>query len=123
MRHRLVYAKVIDQDVLQQHGGRVEPGLDSTVYVDHDPPAEAATFRVVRAWEPSAEFAERWRIVDPEGQTLHTSLERTVLPEQDRLEDEVAGQTFPYTDDDYALVLEAEGQETARVRFSVAERP
>lgn len=122
MRHRLAYAKVIDRDELNRRGGNVDPGLDSVVHVDADPPAEAASFLVIRSWEPSAEFTERWRIVDPNGQTIRTSLERTVLPEAHRVEDEVTGQEFAYTDDDYALVLEADGAETARVRFAVTVR-
>lgn len=119
MRYRLQYAKVLDRDLLLHNGGRVRPGLDSAVYLRDEPPSAAGVFEVIRAWEHTEEFSESWRLVDREGQTLRTSLERTVLPGQGELSDEVEGQEFPFADDEFTVVFEVEGEEAARVSFPV----
>lgn len=119
MRYRLQYAKVLDRDVLLRNGGRVRPGLDSVVYLRAEPPSEAAVFTIVRSWEHTEEFQETWRLVDPEGRTLRESIERTVLPGQGEIADEVAGQEFPIADDAFDVVLAVDGTEAARVSFPV----
>lgn len=119
MRYRLEYAKVLDRDLLRFHGGRLSPGLDSVVFLRDEPPSEAAVFAVVRSWEHRDAFVETWRLVDPEGQTLRSSLERMVVPGQGPIEDEVGDQRFPYAGDDFTVVLEVDGVESARVSFPV----
>jgi hypothetical protein len=118
----LRYAKVIDRDEHQRRGGGVRPSLDNVVYLGGEPPADAAPFTVLRAWEGFDAVTEAWWIEDPHGQTVREPVSREVVAGQADLADEVDDQHFGYADDDYQVVFELDGREVARVGFRVATR-
>jgi hypothetical protein len=116
----LRYAKVIDRDEHQRRGGGVRPSLDNVVYLTSEPPADAAPFTVLRAWDDFDAFTETWRIVDPHGQTVREPVSREVVAGQETLDDIVDDQLFDYDEDGYQIVFEIDGREVARVGFRVA---
>jgi hypothetical protein len=116
----LRYAKVVDRDYLQEHGG-LSPGTDNIVMLSaEEKPAVARDFFVLRAWDDaSGAFEESWRLEDPHGLVVYEGVPRNVLAEHGDLSDEVQGVRFDYADQDYQLVLEVDGREVARVSFDV----
>jgi hypothetical protein len=116
----LRYAKVVDRDHLQAHGG-LSPRTDNVVLLPGQPPVAARDFFVLRAWDHiDTAVDETWRIEDAHGRVLYKGTPRTVLAEQGDLTDEVQGMRFEYAADDYQLVLEVDGREVARAAFTVA---
>ena len=118
----LRYAKVIDREEHQRRGGGVRPSLPNRVQLTGAPPADAAPFTLLRAWDDFDAFTETWRIVDPQGRTVRGPTSREVVAGQADLEDEVDDQLFEYADDGYQVVLEVDGREVARVEFAVTAR-
>lgn len=117
----LRYAKVVDRDHLQAHGG-LSPATDNLVLLPDAPPAVARDFLVLRAWDDvDTAVEEDWRIEDRHGRTIHTGVPRTVLAEHGDLVDDLAGVQFEYTDTAYQLVLSVDGREVARTDFTVAQ--
>lgn len=115
----LRYAKVVDNDYLQEHGG-LSPGTDNVVMLRGEPPAIARDFLVLRAWDRIEGGAdERWRLEDPHGLVVYNGAPRTVLAQDGDVFDEVQGVRFEYSDDAYQLVLEIDGREVARADFAV----
>jgi hypothetical protein len=118
----LRYAKIIDRQELQRHGGTVTPNLESIVMLDGEAPAKAVDFFVIRSWSDDFDaFTETWRIADPHGMTVREAVEREVLAGQGEIADEIVGQTFDYADRGYQLILEVDGREVARADFEVRE--
>lgn len=117
----LRYAKVVDGDHLQAHGG-LSPSTDSVVLLDGPAPSPARDFEVLRAWDDidRGGIEETWRIEDPHGQVLYTGAPRTVLPDQGGIADEIGGVVFEYDDTGYQLVLQVDDREVARADFRVA---
>lgn len=77
----LRYAKVVDRDHAQAHGG-LTPATDNVVALAGDAPAAARDFLVLRAWDVDAGgFEETWRIEDSHGHAMYRGTPRTVLPE------------------------------------------
>lgn len=117
----LRYAKVVDRDYLQAHGG-LSPSTDNVVVLTAPAPAAARDFLVLRAWDDvTSGFDEQWRIEDAHGRTIYTGAPRGVLAEHGDLSDEVAGVAFEYGDTGYQLVLSVDDREVARTDFTVAE--
>ncbi len=120
----LRYAKVVDREYLQVHGGTVQPSTESRVELPEEGPSTAAPFLVMRAWDlVDTAFTETWRILDPHGRTVHDDVSREVLAAQGDIADEVSELEFEYADDGYQLVLEVEGREVARANFPVVVAP
>lgn len=118
----LRYAKVIDRQELQRHGGEVTPSLEPVVYLKSAAPSDAVDFFVIRSWTADFDaFTESWRIADPHGMTVHDPVEREVLAGQGEIADEIVGQHFEYADSGYQLILEIDGREVARADFEVRE--
>jgi hypothetical protein len=117
----LRFAKVIDADRYQRSGARVEPGTPSIVRLPGEAPATALPFLVIRAWDDIEHggVTESWRIQGAHGETLHEGVERTVLPDQGPVADEVDGFDVEYADDGYTLVLLIDDREVARADFPV----
>lgn len=116
----LRYAKVVDRDHLQAHGG-LSPGTDNLVLLRNGEPGVARDFLVLRAWnDVDSGFEETWRLEDPHGQVVYVGAPRTVLAEDGDLSDEIQGLQFDYSDSGYQLVLEVEGREVARTDFTVS---
>lgn len=114
----LRYAKVVDRDHVQAHGG-LTPATDNLVTLAEDAPAVARDFLVLRAWDvDSGGFEETWRLEDGHGHAVYRGTPRTVLAEHDDIFDEVQGVRFEHTDD-HQLVLEVDGREVARTDFAV----
>lgn len=110
----LRYAKVVDRDHVQAHGG-LTPATDNLVTLPEDAPAVARDFLVLRAWDvDSGGFEETWRLEDVNGHVVYVGTPRTVLAEHGEVFDEVQGVRFEYADDAYNLVLEVDGREVAR---------
>lgn len=115
----LRYAKVVDRDHVQAHGG-LTPATDNLVTLPEDAPAVARDFLVLRAWDvDSGGFEETWRLEDVNGHVVYRGTPRTVLAEHGEVFDEVQGVRFEYADDAYNLVLEVDGREVARTDFAV----
>lgn len=115
----LRYAKVVDRDHLQAHGG-LSPKTDNLVLL-RDEPGVARDFLILRAWDDvDSAFEETWRLEDPHGQIVYTGTPRTVLAEHGDLYDEIQGVRFDYSDNGFQLVLEVEGREVARADFAVS---
>lgn len=120
MGARLRYAKVVDRQSFINSGGAIRPGLANEVELPDGDPGRAEPFYVLRAWDDvDAAFTETWRIVEPEGRTVHTSAPREVLSSHDDLSDEVDDAEFDFAADGYQLVFEVDGGEVARVDFPV----
>lgn len=118
----LRYAKVVDRDHAQAHGG-LTPATDNLVALAGDAPAVAADFLVLRAWDVDAGgFEETWRIEDVHGHTVYRGTPRTVLPEHGEVYDELQGVVFEHTDD-HQLVLEVDGREVARTDVTITVAP
>lgn len=118
----LRYAKVVDREGFQRSGARVRPGLDSGIELTGPAPAPAAPFYILRAWDDvGASFTETWRLVEPHGRTIREGIPREVLPTHDDLADEIDDLEVEYADAGYQLVLDADGNEVARVDFPVVE--
>ncbi|HSK97329.1 MAG TPA: hypothetical protein VK891_11990 [Euzebyales bacterium] len=116
----LRYAKVVDRDHLQEHGG-LSPGTDNLVLLRDREPGIARDFLVLRAWDDAdGAFDETWRLEDPYGQVVYTGTPRTVLADDGDLYDELQGVRFDYGDSGFQLVLEVDGREVARTDFTVA---
>ncbi len=114
----LRYAKVVDRDHVQAHGG-LTPSTDNLVTLADDAPAVARDFLVLRAWDvDTGGFEETWRIEDAHGHAVYRGTPRTVLAEHDDIFDEVQGVRFEHTDS-HQLVLEVDGREVARTDFAV----
>lgn len=115
----LRYAKVVDSDHLQAHGG-LSPSTDNVVMLREKAPAIARDFLVLRAWDRiEGGVDEGWRLEDPHGQVVYNGAPRTVLAQDGDVFDEVQGVRFEYSDDAYQLVLEIDGREVARAGFAV----
>jgi hypothetical protein len=116
----LRYAKVVDRDYLQEHGG-ISPRIDNKVVLSEDPPAVARDFMILRAWKDvgSGGLEETWRLEDPHGRVIYNGVPRTVLADHDDLYDEVQGVRFEHSDTSQ-LVLEVDGREVARADFEVS---
>lgn len=114
----LRYAKVVDSQryrLAAGHIGDLEPGVELT----GEPPAPAAEFVVVRAWDRAGGvFTETWRIVDPHGRTVRDPVEREYV-DSDEAADFIGDQAFEYADDGYEVVFEVDGLEAARADFPV----
>lgn len=120
----LRYAKVVDREYFQVHGGEVKPSTENRVELPEEGPATAAPFVVLRAWDlVDSAFTETWRIVDPHGRTVHDPVSREVLREHKEIGDEINELEFEYADDGYQLVLEVDGREVARAEFPVVVSP
>jgi len=116
----LRYAKVVDRDHLQEHGG-LSPGTDNLVLLRDGEPGVARDFLVLRAWDDvEGAFEETWRLEDPYGQVVYTGTPRTVLAEDGDLFDELQGVRFEFGDNGFQLVLEVDAREVARTDFTVA---
>lgn len=123
MGARLQYAKVIDRELFQDKGSRITPGLDNIVVLKDDP-GPALAFLVLRGWtDDHGTFTEQWRIEGPGGGIVYESLPRELhlasKTHTEKLEDEVIDIDFPYTSDDFQLVLLLDDREVARARFEV----
>ena len=115
----LRYAKVVDRDHLQEHGG-LSPGTDNLVLLRAEP-GVARDFLVLRAWDDvDSAFEETWRLEDPHGQVVYVGTPRTVLAEDGDVLDELQGVRFEYGDSGFQLILEVDGREVARTDFTVA---
>jgi hypothetical protein len=115
----LRYAKVVDRDHLQEHGG-LSPGTDNLVLLRGGEPGVARDFLLLRAWDDfDGAFEETWRLEDPYGQVVYVGTPRTVLPEDGDLMDEAQGVRFDYADAGFQLILEIDGREVARTNFTV----
>ncbi len=115
----LRYAKVVDRDQVQDHGG-LTPATDNVVRLAGDAPATAHDFVVARAWDGvEGGIEERWRLEDTNGHVIYRGAPRTVLAGHGDIYDEIRGVRFEYTDDDYQLVLEVDDEEVARAGFAV----
>lgn len=115
----LRYAKVVDRDRVQEHGG-VTPSTDNVVQLAGDAPATARDFIVARAWDGiEAGVEERWRLEDAHGHVVYRGAPRTVLAGHGDIADELRGVRFEHTDDDYQLVFELDELEVARAAFAV----
>lgn len=115
----LRYAKVVDRDHVQAHGG-LTPSTDNLVTLRGEAPAVARDFLVLRAWDDdSGGFEETWRLEDVHGRVVYRGTPRTVLAEHDDTFDEVQDVRFDHADDTYQLVLEVDGREVARTDFAV----
>jgi hypothetical protein len=113
------YAKVVDRDHLQEHGG-LSPGTDNLVLLRKEP-GLARDFLVLRAWDDvDGAFEESWRVEDPYGQVVYVGTPRTVLAQDGDLFDEVQGVRFEYGDSGFQLILGIDGREVARTDFTVA---
>lgn len=114
----LRYAKVVDSQRYRLASGHIrdlEPGVE----LRGGPPAPAAEFVVVRAWDHTGgAFTETWRIVDPNGRTVREPVDREYV-DTDEAADFVGGQAFEYADDGYEVVFEVDGLEAARAGFPV----
>lgn len=120
----LRYAKVVDREFLQVHGGEIRPSTENRVEVPEDGPTRAAPFLVLRAWDHvDSAFTETWRIVDPHGRTIHEDVTREVLRQDKEIADEVSELEVEYADEGYQLVLEVDGREVARAEFPVVVAP
>lgn len=117
----LRYAKVVDRERFINSGGAIRPSLENGIRLTDEPPAAAAPFYVLRAWDLFDAFTETWRILEPHGRTVFEGIPREVLSDQDDLADQLDDVTFEYADDGYQLVLEVDGREVARAEFPVAE--
>lgn len=116
----LRYAKVVDREGFLRSGAQVRPGLDSVVRLAEEPPAPAASFYILRAWDDvDSAFEETWRIEDPHGRTVREGVPREVRADHGEIADEIDDQTFEYADEGYQLVLEVDGREVARADFPV----
>jgi hypothetical protein len=116
----LRYAKIVDRDHLQEHGG-LSPGTDNLVLLRDGEPGVARDFLVLRAWDDvDGAFDETWRLEDPYGQVVYTGTPRAVLAEDGDLYDELQGVHFDFGDSGFQLVLEVDGREVARTDFTVA---
>jgi hypothetical protein len=120
---RLQYAKVIDREIFHQRGSRVHPGLENVVML-RDDPGRAMVFLVMRAWtDDHGTFTEQWAIEGPGGGIVYESLPRELHlasnTHVEKLQDEVADLDFPYSSDDFNLVLRLDERAVARARFSV----
>lgn len=114
----LRYAKVVDRDQVQEHGG-LTPATDNIVRLAGDAPATAHDFVVARAWDGvEGGVEERWRLEDVHGRTVYRGAPRTVLAGHGDIYDELRGVTFDHTDD-HQLVLELDEEEVARTDFAV----
>lgn len=116
----LRYAKIVDRDHLQEHGG-LSPSTDNLVVLATPPPAVAHDFVVLRAWDDvDGGVVERWHVEDAHGRTHYEGVPRTVRANDGDVSDEVQGARFPHDGDDYQLVLAIDDREVARVDFTVA---
>ena len=87
----LRYAKVVDRDHVQAHGG-LTPSTDNLVTLADDAPAVARDFLVLRAWDvDTGGFEETWRIEDAHGHAVYRGTPRTVLAEHDDIFDRFRG--------------------------------
>jgi hypothetical protein len=115
----LRYAKVVDRDHAQDHGG-VMPATDNAVRLAGEAPATARDFVVARAWDGvGGGIEERWRLEDANGRVVYRGAPRTVLAGHGDIYDEVRGVRFEYADDGYQLVFEIDDREAARADFAV----
>jgi hypothetical protein len=120
----LVYAKVVDREVLIARGGKVSPHLHNEVRLVTEDPGVAAAFLVLRAWtDHHGTFTEQWRIEGSGGGVVYESVPRELhIASEDHtehLEDEVADLEFQYAADDYNAVFLLDDQVMARVTFPV----
>ena len=114
----LQYAKVVDRDHLQEHGG-LSPRTDNRIVLTGEPPATARDFLILRAWKDvGGAIDETWRVEDPHGRVIYVGTPRTVLAEHGELYDEVQGVQFE-ADGACQLVLEVDGREVARTDVDV----
>ncbi|MBA3431909.1 MAG: hypothetical protein H0U16_10590 [Actinobacteria bacterium] len=123
MGARLQYAKVVDRQVFYDHGGKVHPGLDNEVLLDHGKNTVAA-FLVLRAWtDDHGSFTEQWRMESPRTGVVYESLPRELhLADRkhvERLEDEVSELELDYPEDRHEIVFLLEDAEVARVRVPI----
>lgn len=115
----LRYAKVVDRDHAQEHGG-LTPATDNIVRLAGEAPATARDFVVARAWDGvEGGIEERWRLEDANGHVVYRGTPRTVLAGHGDIYDEIRGVQFEYADEDYQLVLEIDDREVARADFAV----
>jgi hypothetical protein len=115
----LRYAKVVDREHLQAHGG-LSPATDNVVKLVGTAPAVARDFLVLRAWDDvRSGFEEHWRLEDAHGRVVYRGTPRTVLAEHGDIFDELQGVRFEYTGADHQLVLEVDQREVARSDFEV----
>ena len=115
----LRYAKVVDRDHVQEHGG-LTAATDNVVRLAAAAPATARDFIVARAWDGvEGGIEETWRLEDTNGHVVYRGVPRTVLADDGDIFDELRGVQFEYTDDDYQLVLEVDDREIARADFAV----
>ncbi|MDP8978948.1 MAG: hypothetical protein M3N17_10340 [Actinomycetota bacterium] len=114
----LRYAKVVDSQRYRLAAGRIRD-LESGVELTGQPPAPAAEFVVVRAWDRTdGAFTETWRIVDPNGRTVRDPVDREYV-DTDEAADFVGDQAFDYADGGYEVVFDVDGLEAARADFPV----
>lgn len=116
----LRYAKVVDREHLQAHGG-LSPATDNLVKLVGTAPAVARDFLILRAWDDvGSGFEEQWHLEDAHGRVVYRGTPRTVLAEHGDIFDELQGVRFEYTGADHQLVLEVDQREVARTDFEVA---
>lgn len=115
----LRYAKVVDREHLQAHGG-LTPATDNLVKLIDAAPALAQDFLVLRAWDDvDGGFEENWRLEDAYGRVVYRGTPRTVLADDGDIFDELQGVRFDYAGGEYQLVLEVDEREVARTDFEV----
>lgn len=123
MNARLVYAKVIDRELLMARGGKVHPGLENEVLLREEP-GPAAAFLVLRAWSNHhGTFTEQWRIEGAGGGLVYESVPREIHmateSHTEHLDDEVIDLEFQYAADNYTLVFTLDEHEAGRMAFPV----
>lgn len=122
MGARLIYAKVVDQELFLKQGGKIHPGLPNQVVLREEP-GEAHAFLVLRGWgEDTGTFTEQWRIEGMGGGAIYESLPREIHAATEshieKLEDEVTDLKFEYSGD-YSVVFLLDENEVARTTFRV----
>lgn len=85
----LRYAKVVDREHLQAHGG-LSPATDNLVKLVGTAPAVARDFLILRAWDDvGSGFEEQWHLEDAHGRVVYRGTPRTVLAEHGDIFDEL----------------------------------